>query len=112
MDKIDYLTQNIAEHTGFPNPATDNTITSLDINKLLIKHPLSTFFMEIEGHSWESYGIFNGDLAIIDRALSPKSQDLVVYWAESTFSIKQSHKLPPNSNVWGVVSAIVHRYRL
>lgn len=103
--------EGVTEHTGFPNPATDSTLSSLDIGKLLVKHPASTFFMEIEGHAWERYGIFNGDLAIIDRALTPKPQDVVVYWTESAFSIKQKGRLPLDATIWGVVSAIVHRYR-
>lgn len=102
---------NVTEHTGFPNPATDNTLTSLNINELLIKHPASTFFMQIEGHQWQRYGIFNGDIAIIDRSLSVLRKDVVVYWAGGDFGIKRRNSLPVDTTVWGVVTAIVHRYR-
>ncbi len=99
-------------HSGFPNPATDDTLANLDINKLLIKHPLSTFFMQIEGHEWSKYGIFNGDIALIDRSLTPHQQDLVVYWSGSDFGIIKAHQLPSDTVIWGVVSSIIHRYRL
>ena len=101
----------ITEHTGFPNPATDKTLTSLDINTLLIKHPASTFFMQIEGHNWEDYSIFDGDIAIIDRALSPQPQDIVVWWDGDNFRLRRYAKLPKNITFWGVISNIIHRYR-
>jgi len=102
----------VSIHSGFPNPATDDTITSLDINKLVIKHPLSTFFMQIEGDEWDKYGIFSGDIAIIDRSLKLHQTDLVAYWSESCFIIAKAHNLPIDTAIWGVVSTIIHRYRL
>lgn len=104
-------TQNITEHTGFPNPATDSTLASLNINQILVKHPASTFFMEIEGHTWERFGIFQGDIAIIDRSLSPKPEDLVVWWGGQGFVIKRFKKLPLDTIIWGVITHTVHRYR-
>jgi DNA polymerase V len=112
MDIIDgNLQQGVTEHTGFPNPATDTNIVPLDLTKLLIKHPLSTFFMRIDTNEWEQFGIFKEDLAIIDRSLKPKPIDLVIWWDESTFIISKFHKLPMDTMVWGTVTAIVHRYR-
>jgi DNA polymerase V len=101
----------VTEHRGFPNPATDTNITPLDLTKLLIKHPLSTFFMRIEGSTWENFGIFDGDLTIIDRSLNPKSTDLVIWWDETSFVISKFHKLPLDTTAWGVITNIIHRYR-
>lgn len=104
--------ENLSIHTGFPNPATDDNIISLDITKILIKHPASTFFMTIEGYSWERIGVFNNDLVIIDRSLDPKPQDMVVYWRNNDFSISRFSKISEEVSMWGVVTGIVHRYRL
>lgn len=104
-------TQNITEHTGFPNPATDSTLASLDISQLLVKHPASTFYMQIDGHSWERFGIFHRDIAIIDRSLHPKPDDLVIWWGRQDFTITHYSKLPIDTSVWGVLTHIVHRYR-
>lgn len=101
----------VTEHRGFPNPATDTTIVPLDLNKLLIKHPLSTFFMRITSGSWERYGIFSGDLALVDKALSPANNDLVIWWDESSFIVSRFHKLPLDTPVWGVVTAIIHQFQ-
>lgn len=103
--------QPITEHTGFPNPATDQTLASLDISSLLIKHPASTFFMQIEGHGWERYGIFNNDTVIIDRSLTPQGQDLVIFWDEASFRIERFSRIHNNYTLWGVVISTIHRYR-
>lgn len=106
------LEDGVTEHTGFPNPATDTNIVPLDLTKLLIKHPLSTFFMRMDTNEWEHFGIFKDDFVIVDKSLNPKSSDLVIWWDESTFIISKFHKLPMDVVVWGVVTAIVHRYRI
>lgn len=110
MDFANDIGTEISEKTGFPNPATDSNITSLNLNKLLIKHPSSTFFMEIDGNSWEHTGVYNGDIALIDRALEPKDTSLVVWWDESGFVLSRCRDMPVDREAWGTVSAIVHRY--
>ncbi len=102
----------VTEHTGFPNPATDSTLTSLQIGELLVQHPASTFFMEIDSSIWEKYGIFAGDIAIIDRSLSPKVSDLTVWWKDDYFTLARSRHVPLDTTPWGVVTSIIHRYRI
>jgi hypothetical protein len=67
--------------------------------------------MRIDSNEWERFGVFIGDVAIIDRALKPKPIDLVIWWDTDTFTISKFHKLPMDTAVWGVVTAIIHRYR-
>ena len=101
----------VTEHTGFPNPATDSTLVSLDIGQLLVKHPAATFFMEIDNHAWEKFGIFSGDIAIIDKSLNPRDHDIVVWWQDTNFCLSYFSKTPVDTIVWGIVTSIVHRYR-
>lgn len=96
---------------GFPNPSTDSTIISLDITELLIQHPSSTFFMRVTGNDWEDLGIFENDIAIVDRALEPRHSDLVIWWEENLFRISKQKEVPAGTEVWGVVASIIHRYR-
>lgn len=103
--------QPITEHTGFPNPATDSTLASLDIGSLLVKHPASTFFMEIDHDDWQQYGIFQGDIAVIDRSLTARDHDLVVWWHQDSFTVSRLTKVSLDGLVWGVITSIVHRYR-
>ncbi len=63
---------------GFPSPADDFVETPLDIREYLIKHPSATFFARAEGDSMTGFGIFSGDLLIVDRALQPQHGDVVI----------------------------------
>ncbi len=67
-----------AVRAGFPSPADDFVEASLDIGEHLIKHPSATFFARAEGDSMTGFGIFNGDLLIVDRALPPQHGDVVI----------------------------------
>lgn len=92
--------QGVSEHTGFPNPATDTNIISLDLNSLLIKHPASTFFMRV-----------NDDIVVVDRALEPKPHHVVVFWDEEEYALSRFRKLPRDVKPWGVVTAHIRRYQ-
>jgi DNA polymerase V len=56
---------------GFPNPADDYMDRRLDLNEHLIKHPAATFYCRVSGESMQDLGIFDGDLLIVDRAVTP-----------------------------------------
>lgn len=102
----------VSVHRGFPNPAADNygrrTALALDLNKLLVKHPSSTFLFRIAGHHWVEQGIFDGDLAIIDRALTPHAYDIVLIWCDDNFELHRRNTITENKHIWGVVSAVIH----
>jgi len=59
----------VSVHAGFPNPAAERSGAPLSLDKLLVRHPSSTYFFRIRGHTWHRYGVFDGDLAELDRAL-------------------------------------------
>ncbi|CAN5181750.1 hypothetical protein BH09PAT3_BH09PAT3_2190 [soil metagenome] len=102
----------VSIHSGFPNPAADShgrpTALALDLNQLLIRHPSSTFLFRIRGESWTAQGIFDGDIAIIDRALQANGSDLVLIWLDETFEIHRYSSIKTNQHIWGVVSSIIH----
>ena len=103
----------VSVHSGFPNPATDKAFATLDLNRLLIEHSLSTYYFRIAGDDWQSVGIFDGDIAIIDRALSAKPNDLVIWWQDNTsqFAVSPCNKMPKDARSWGVVTATIHQFR-
>lgn len=103
----------VSVHTGFPNPATDMSLRSLDLNRLLISHGASTYFFRVEGSEWETSGIFAGDIAIVDRALDPRASDVVIWWNEGgeQFAISKYTKVPEQATVWGVITSTIHRLR-
>jgi hypothetical protein len=103
--------EGISVHEGFPNPATDTSLQALDINKLLVRHQVSTYYMRIDGSDWQEQGIFCGDLAIIDRALKPRHNDLVVWWEGESFNISPRHQVPLDVSIWGIVIHTIHSFR-
>lgn len=103
----------VVVHAGFPNPAADTSLGALDLHQLLVRRPVSTFFFRIEGAAWQPLGIFNGDLAIIDRGLDPRPGDTVAWWdsEDGAFSLSFYRNMPPGAAVWGVVTSTVHELR-
>ena len=101
----------VSIHYGFPNPAADKGGRNLDLNTLLIQRSLSTYLMHVEGDEWQSSGIFHGDIALVDKGLDPYKNDLVIWWKQGRFAISPFHTLPTHVEIWGVVTAIIHRYR-
>jgi len=100
----------VAVHAGFPNPAAERTGSPLSLDKLLIRHPSSTYFFRIRGHSWHAQGVFDGDIAVVDRALTPHEHGLVVWWQESgEFSLGR-FKRAARQNIWGTITTIIHPY--
>ena len=52
----------VSVHAGFPNPAADKRLRTLDFNQLLIQHAASTYIFRVRGSEWESSGVFDGDM--------------------------------------------------
>lgn len=110
--KLDDIKQKgVSEKTGFPNAGTDTSLSSLDLGKLLIQNPSSTFFMRLRGNTWENRGVYDGDVAVIDRALFPLPADLVIWWGGESFALGKSSDVPEEIEIWGVVTNIIHQLR-
>lgn len=99
----------VSMHAGFPNPAADRHGTPLKLDQLLIRHPSSTYMFRIAGSAHEEQGIFDGDIALIDRALTPQSGDLVISWIDAGFTIGRFAR--STTEPWGVITTIIHQYR-
>lgn len=103
----------VSVHAGFPNAATDSggNGQALDFNQMLVRNPSSTFCFRIRGHAHENHGIYDGDIAAVDRALAPRPEDLVVYFPEDSFVMQRYRSVPKNTEIWGVVTATIHLHR-
>lgn len=73
---------------GFPSPAADFKVRRHDLNDLLITHPAATFFWQVRGTSMVEAGIADGDLLVVNRALSPRHGDVVVAEVDGEFTVK------------------------
>ena len=114
---------------GFASPADDHLEAELDLNEYLIAHPSETFFVRAKGDSMQQAGIFDKDLLIVDRSLTPKDNDIVIAAVAGQLTVKrlvvkrgEPWLYPANPNykpipikegselhVWGVVVHAIHR---
>lgn len=118
---------------GFPAPGADSFAPEIDLNELLIQHREATFFVRISGDSMTDAGILDGDLAVVDKALTASNGDFVIAYVNGDFTIKQLEiekdgnkgwLIPWNNSyprievdanddfrVWGVVTHVIHTFR-
>ncbi|ATA24599.1 translesion error-prone DNA polymerase V autoproteolytic subunit [Brenneria goodwinii] len=79
---------------GFPSPAQDYVEDSLDLNKLVVKHPSATYFVRVSGDSMIGAGIGDGDLLVVDRSLTAEHGDIVVAAVAGEFTVKELRTRP------------------
>lgn len=74
---------------GFPSPCVDYFEGRIDLNRELIKHPLTTFYMRVVGDSMIDAGIHPGALLLVDRAEETRSGHIVVARVNNELCVKQ-----------------------
>lgn len=74
---------------GFPSPADDFVENALELPRWLVPNPPATFLWRIAGDSMRDAGIFDGDLACVDRSLKPNHGSVVVAAVDGEMSIKR-----------------------
>lgn len=74
---------------GFPSPADDYIDHPLDFNELLIAHPAATFAVRVAGESMVGIGIYPGDIAVVDRALTAIDGSIILAILDGEFTIKR-----------------------
>ncbi len=113
---------------GFPSPAQDYIEDNLDLNKYLINHISATFFVKVSGDSMIGAGIHDSDMLIVDRALEPHNNNVIVAILDGDLTVKrlitdeplwylkaENPLYPPiylnkesDFSVWGVVTFVIH----
>jgi SOS-response transcriptional repressor LexA len=104
----------VSVHSGFPNPALEHRGSgplTLDLNKLLIRRPPSTHMFRVSGHAWADQGIYDGDIAVVDRAPMARPTDMLIAWRNADPVIVKQHQLQPEDKPWGVIMSVIHLYR-
>lgn len=74
---------------GFPSPAQDYVEQRIDLNRLLVSHPGSTYFIKVSGDSMIEGGINEGDMLVVDSSLKAEHGDIVVAALCGEFTVKQ-----------------------
>ena len=122
---IPYMSHSV--RAGFPSPADDYVEKRIDLNEVLIQHREATFFLRVRGHSMTGAGIDDGDELIVDRAITPTHNRIVVAAVDGELTVKRFYQrngmvklLAENSQypdiefkngqemvIWGVVTRII-----
>lgn len=79
---------------GFPSPAQDYVEQRIDLNKLVIRHPSSTYFVRAAGDSMNGAGIGSGDLLVVDSAKTAHHGDVVIAAVDGEFTVKRLQMHP------------------
>lgn len=79
---------------GFPSPGDDMVEKPLDLNDLLIDNPTSTFFVRVSGDSMEGARIFDGDILVVDRSVTPLDGCIVVAAVFGELVVKRLRTYP------------------
>jgi len=113
---------------GFPSPA-DDMKEKLDLIKLIVKHPASTFYFRISGVSMVDASLDEGDIAVVDRSLELYNKCIAVCFIDGEFTVKRVSieddkvlLLPANPKykpivittenefiVWGIVTYVIKK---
>ena len=115
---------------GFPSPATDYIEDDIDLNSHLITNAPATFIIRVQGKSMTNVGIYDGDLLIVDKSLSPKNFSTVIANVNEELVVKTLVKSKetnyltsgsknaldkinltdnPEIIIWGVVTYVIHK---
>ena len=114
---------------GFPSPADDFIDKALDLNEHLVEHPEATFFVRVCGDSMLDAGIRSGDILVVDRALEPANNRIVIASLNGELTVKRIRAaggrlfLTPENpafspievgeeesfEIWGVVTYVIHK---
>ena len=63
---------------GFPSPAADHIEQHISLDEVLNIRAPHVYLVSIVGDSMQGAGIFEGDLAVVDRAIEPAHGHIVV----------------------------------
>lgn len=77
---------------GFPSPAEDLGAQRIDLTQVLIKHAQATYFLRASGHSMVEAGIFDNDIMVVDRAIKPRHNHIVVAVVDGDFTVKRLYQ--------------------
>lgn len=74
---------------GFPSPSMGDLREALDLNSLCIRHHAATYYIRARGDSMIGAGIDDGDVLVVDRAISAANRDIIIAAVDGEFTVKR-----------------------
>ena len=127
LDKIPMFGD--AVPAGPSSPANNYLDMDLNLHDFLVQNPADTFCVRAIGDSMIDANIQSGDVMVVDKALEPKNNDIVLAVLDGEFTVKhirinegELYLMPANNNyqplkitsevdfkVWGVVTFVIQK---
>ena len=114
---------------GPTSAAQDYLDLDLNLHDFLVQNPADTFCVRAIGDSMIDANIQSGDVMVVDKALEPRNNDIVLAVLDGEFTVKhirisegELYLMPANNNyqplkitsevdfkVWGVVTFVIKK---
>lgn len=114
---------------GFPSPADDFVYESIDLNKMIVRHPDATFYARVKGQSMVA-DFMEDDLLVIDRSIEWSDNKIALCYVNNEFTLKRikidddkCFLIPSNSDfpvievtdenevvIWGIVTYSIKKH--
>ena len=118
----------MAVSAGLPIDIGNELSNAVDINELLIEHPVTSFFAKVKGDDMSQIGIREDDIIIFDTSLEPVDGKIIIINVKNEMAVKvyrnindveyiqssNNQFLPLNIhpylefNIIGVVTKVIH----
>lgn len=115
---------------GFPSPAADHIEAHISLDEVLNIRAPHVYLVKIIGESMQGAGIFDGDLAVVDRSLEPTHGHIVIALlnnepvckrlclrGKEVILMSENPKYPPRYvlegdelAIWGVITSSVRSH--
>lgn len=116
------VTSGVVYHAGFPNAGEDRQGLALSLDGLAIRHRVSTYLWRLPVEGIPELGWQGESVVVVDRALNPRENDLLVALVEEDFVVRRfrdkqlyrpdgERETAEQVSVWGVVTHVLQEYR-
>jgi SOS regulatory protein LexA len=113
---------------GFPSPAEEELVDTMNLNDFLVRRPDATFMLTVSGDSMIEAGIYPGDIVLVERGVTPRNRDIIIAQVDEEWTMKYFSKdkdgvrLDPANkkyatirpqrslSIGGVVRAVIRKY--
>ena len=117
-----------AVQAGFPSPAEEELIDTLNLDEFLVERPEATFMLKVTGDSMVDAGIQPGDMVLVEKGTAPRNGSIVVAQVDGEWTMKyffkdrqgvrlepankRYHTIVPQHSleIGGVVRSVIRKY--
>lgn len=62
---------------------------TISLDEYLVKNKEATYMLRVVGHNLNQFGVYEGDMLLVERGRVPRIGDMVVAWSSTGFVMKK-----------------------